>query len=117
MPELPDLQVFSRNLQKALHGKKVAAVTLHSKKSNVTAAALKKALENSSIKTVKREGKELQFTFDNEAVLGLHLMLLGQLVLYKVTAEPIHSVIALQFVDGCNFAMTDYQVAATPTLN
>ncbi|MBS1504936.1 MAG: Fpg/Nei family DNA glycosylase, partial [Bacteroidetes bacterium] len=61
-------------------------------------------------------GKELHFVFDNKHVLGLHLMLHGQLKLAK-DEEHKSLVIALGFDDGQVLSLTDFQAAATPTLD
>ena len=92
MPELPDLQAFSQNLQKRLGGKVVNEVTEHTTKLNVSAAELKKALEGQTLKEVRREGKELYFEFKNGSVLALHLMLHGQLFwMLKIINMPLWS--------------------------
>jgi formamidopyrimidine-DNA glycosylase len=116
MPELPDLQVFSRNLTKALKGKKIDNIICHSKKLNVSVKDLKDALEGAELAKVERVGKELHFLFDNEHVLGLHLMLHGQLKLSK-EEENKSLIIALKFQDGQVLSLTDFQAAATPTLD
>ena len=80
MPELPDLQVFSHNLQRKLSGKKLARIEIPvTKKLKASTASFKKALETQAVKKVWREGKELRFRFSNGNILGLHLMLHGEL--------------------------------------
>ncbi|HVS92930.1 MAG TPA: DNA-formamidopyrimidine glycosylase family protein [Mucilaginibacter sp.] len=116
MPELPDLQVFSRNLTKALKGKKIETVICYSKKLNVPVKQLQEALEGAGLTKVERAGKELHLMFDNKHVLGLHLMLHGQLKLAK-DEEHKSLVIALRFNDGQVLSLTDFQAAATPTLD
>src|SRR3954452_25500760 len=101
MPELPDLQVFSRNLNKKFDGKKVKEVIVHvDKRLKTSAKDLKKALEKSKLKEVNRVGKELHFTFDNGRVLGMHLMLKGNLYAYEEKNESKHSIFELKFEDG-----------------
>lgn len=118
MPELPDLQVFSSNLHKKLAGKKLKKVTIvNQKKLKSPATAFKKNLEQHKLKTVERVGKELHFTFDNGAVLGLHLMLRGQLYLFEKKNEQKYTIIELLFDDDTGVAMADFQGQATPTLN
>ncbi len=71
MPELPDLQVFSRNLYKALSGKTLKKVTaVNAKKLKATATELQEALEQQRLTKVERAGKELHFQFANGSVLG-----------------------------------------------
>lgn len=118
MPELPDLQVFSHNLNKKLTGKEVQNITVHvSKKLNVSAATLKKHLAGQTLKEVYREGKELHLSFANGDILGLHLMLHGNLYLFESENTNKHTVIELLFDDNTGLAMTDWQNMATPTLN
>jgi formamidopyrimidine-DNA glycosylase len=116
MPELPDLQVFSRNLTKALKGRKVEKVTCHSKKLNVSAKELQDSLQGAGLDKVERVGKELHFIFNNRHVLGLHLMLHGRLALSEVE-EGKNLIISLKFNDGNVLSLTDFQAAATPTLD
>lgn len=117
MPELPDLQVFSRNLTKQLKGKTVKDVTVSSKKLNVPAKTLQKSLEGQELKKIERVGKELHLTFGNGEVLGLHLMLRGQLFIFEKKNTHKHTVIALLFDDDSGLAMVDGFGQATPTLN
>ncbi len=115
MPELPDMQAFSHNLQKRLHGKTLKEIKTHTTKLNVTAAELKKTVEGKELSSVRREGKELYLEFEGGAILALHLMLHGQL--YLDDEEHKYSVIELLFDDGLTLNLTDFQKAATPTLN
>lgn len=118
MPELPDLQVFSRNLNKLLKGKTVKEVTVpNSKKLNVPVKSLQKSLEQQKLKKIARVGKELHFEFSNGDVLGLHLMLRGQLHTFEKKNDHKHTVIALLFDDDTGLAMTDGFGQATPSLN
>lgn len=118
MPELPDLQVFSRNLQKQLAGKKLVKITVvNASKLNVSEASLRKTLEGQAIEKIYREGKELHIEFSKGAVLGLHLMLHGKLYLFKQKNEQKSSIVELLFDDDTGLVLTDYQGIATPTLN
>lgn len=88
MPELPDLQVFSANLNKAIKNKTVKTVSVPvARKLNVSVTELKKALEGQKAKKVFRDGKELFIQFANDNVLGLHMMLHGGLHLFDGTNE------------------------------
>ncbi len=65
MPELPDLQVFRKNLEKKFVGKKLIKISVTGSKMKVKLpeAALKK-LEGKKLKAINREGKELFFVFE-----------------------------------------------------
>lgn len=118
MPELPDLQVFQRNLTKLLRGKKVSRVVVRNKKKlNVSAPTLKKAIEGKTIKKIERAGKELHITFDKNTVLGLHMMLHGELYWLEANKSQKFSILELHLHDGNKLVMADFQGQATPTLN
>jgi formamidopyrimidine-DNA glycosylase len=83
MPELPDLNVFARNLDKKLSGRKVKKIEVENKrKLRVPVSKLKKGIEGSKLKKIYREGKELRYEFTNGNILGMHLMLHGNLDLH-----------------------------------
>lgn len=119
MPELPDLQAFSHNLTKRLKGKKLKEIVVtESKKLNVSEKELKESLEGHELEKIVRAGKELHVLFKGGRSLGLHLMLHGGLWLYKEgDKEPQFRIITLKFDDGTNLSLTDFQKAATPTLD
>lgn len=118
MPELPDLQVFSRNLDKRLTGKKVEKIhAIRARKLNTSEKELQRAIAGATLTSVVREGKELHFHFDNGNVLGLHLMLKGELHFFVGKNEERFSVLEILFSDATGLVMTDFQAQATPTLN
>lgn len=118
MPELPDLQVFAKNLTKKLQGKTLKKVTVvNSKKLKTPAAKVRKALEKQELKKIERVGKELHFEFSNGAVLALHMMLHGGLKYFDKKNPHKFTIIELVFDDDTGLAMTDFQGQATPTLN
>ncbi len=117
MPELPDLQVFARNLNKLFKGKTLDKIEApNHKKLNVSVKELKDALEGQELTNVKRVGKELHFEFGKH-VLGLHLMLHGQFHAFENSNENKYTIVELLFKGGNGLALTDYQGAATPTLD
>lgn len=118
MPELPDLQVFSYNLNKELKGKILTGVNVaNTKKLNVSTKALKEAIEGKQLTKIERVGKELHFEFKNGHILGMHLMLRGQLHLYQENNEHKYTIIELMFDKGIGLALTDFQGLATPALD
>jgi formamidopyrimidine-DNA glycosylase len=117
MPELPDLQVFSSNLDKTLAGKKIAKVIASGSRIKKSGKAISDALENQEIKKIYREGKELRFLFANKVILGMHLMLHGKLELLEEKQKPKHAVLELRFKDGSGLALTDFQGMAHVSLN
>src|SRR5438045_1649799 len=118
MPELPDLQVFAGNLTKKLKGKKIVKITIAPKaKLNVSPASFKKALKNTSLKKIEREGKELYFYFNNKKVMAIHLMLHGKLFLFQKKNEQKHTLAEFYFTDDTGLVLTDYQKKANITLD
>ncbi|MBC9932368.1 DNA-formamidopyrimidine glycosylase family protein [Chitinophaga qingshengii] len=118
MPELPDLNVFSHNLEKVLLHKQLEQITVVVKKKLRTPEeALKAALEGQRLESIHRVGKELHFTFKNGHVLGMHLMLHGKLYLFDEKNEQKHTICTLLFKGGKGLALTDYQGQANITLD
>ena len=108
MPELPDLEVFSRNLNKKLAKKELGEVAvLNKSKLKIPETQLKKSLEGSTLKKIYREGKELHFAFDNNEVLGLHLMLKGKLDWFTRKNDQKNTIIELTFDDDTGLALSD----------
>jgi len=118
MPELPDLTVFAKNLNARFAGKTLERIeVVVDKKLNVAAKDLKESLEGIKLEAVVREGKSLQLQFKNDQVLGLHLMLNGEIRLLDEEHQLKFAIIVLHFKGGQGFALTDFQRQATPTLN
>lgn len=117
MPELPDLQAFSQNLQQRLAGKKISGIVLTSKKSNVGVDELGSALKGQTITSVFREGKQLRIRLSNNNLLGLHLMLHGELHLVKVEEDVKFSVFELLLDGRDKLVLSDFQKQARPMLN
>jgi formamidopyrimidine-DNA glycosylase len=113
MPELPDIEVFTRNLKKMFGGKILSKIKIvNNKNIKDSQNALSKALEGQILKDVYRSGKEMRFLFANGRVLGLHLMLTGDLVPFKDNNERKSTKLELYFRDGNNLALTDRFKAA-----
>ncbi|MBE9584323.1 Fpg/Nei family DNA glycosylase [Mucilaginibacter sp. JRF] len=117
MPELPDLQAFSHNINKKFKGKTVKDVVVHTGKLNVSADELNHTLQHQKIDEVYRDGKELHIRFDKGDVLGLHLMLHGKLFLFEEKNTNKYPIIEINFTDDSGLTLTDFQKMATPTLN
>jgi len=118
MPELPDLQVFSKNLDKKLKGKTLSKIQVAAKsRVKTSAAAFNKAVAGSRLKKVYRQGKQLRFLFDNKVVLGMHLMLHGKLYWFDKKNTEKYTIATFIFDDGTGFALTDFQNMAQLTLN
>jgi formamidopyrimidine-DNA glycosylase len=117
MPELPDLQAFSANLNKKIADKVIKEIVVNTKKLNVSSAAINQKLQGQHLKRVFREGKELRLEFEKGDVLGLHLMLHGELFFVHENETIKYSILELVFSDEWKLVMSDFQKQATPTLN
>ena len=118
MPELPDVEVFTRNLHKLFAGKKLVKIkVVNGNKLKDKPAELTKALDGQTLEKVYRSGKEMRFLFANGSLLGLHLMLTGDVILFD-KKNTHHSTIAeFYFDDGSGFALTDRMRNAHIKLN
>lgn len=118
MPEIPDIEVFSRNLKKLLAGKQVTKVkVVNGQKLKDTAKELSQALEGQKILDVFRSGKELRIQFSKKVLLGIHLMLTGDLHFIEEKNERKSTIVELQFKDGTGLALTDRMKNANVKLN
>ncbi|HEY8930144.1 MAG TPA: DNA-formamidopyrimidine glycosylase family protein [Mucilaginibacter sp.] len=118
MPELPDLQVFSHNLTKIFKDKKLEKIDVKvSQKLNVPEKQVQETLEGAKLSKVNRVGKELQFEFANGHILATHLMLHGQLHVFERKNEQKFTIVEMLFEGNKGLALTDFQKAATPTLD
>jgi formamidopyrimidine-DNA glycosylase len=117
MPELPDLQVFRKNLEKKFCGQKLIKITVTGSKIKVKlpGAALKK-LEGKRLEAINREGKELFFVFE-EQTLAFHLMLNGEFHLFNESNNYKNKILDLLFEDKTGLALTDWQQYANVKLN
>ncbi|RZL56319.1 MAG: formamidopyrimidine-DNA glycosylase [Pedobacter sp.] len=116
MPELPDLAVIAKHLSKQIVNHTVQEVILHvDRKANATSEQLNNTLANHKVKSIYREGKELHLEIGDSA-LGLHLMLHGEVRLVGKGEEVKFPIIQLDFPSQ-SLILTDWQKAATPTLN
>ena len=118
MPELPDLQVFRKNLEKKFAGKKLIKITVTGSKIKVKLpeAALKK-LEGKKLEEINREGKELFFVFEGDQTLAFHLMLNGEFHFFNESNNYKNKILDLLFEDKTGLALTDWQQYANVKLN
>jgi formamidopyrimidine-DNA glycosylase len=117
MAELPDLTVFSHILSRKFKGRVLDKLEVtETRKLNVSAEALKSALQGRELTGVERSGKTLLFHFSGGQILGLHLMLRGELVELNDEQPPRFQILAFRFKGGSGFAVVDLQKQATPTL-
>jgi formamidopyrimidine-DNA glycosylase len=112
MPEIPDLNIFRRNLAKRLVGKTLSQVNIIIERQlKVPASEIKETFEGRVLTAINRIGKELYFIFEGPHTLGLHLMLHGTMYWYEVKNENKFTIAELLFSDGTGLAITDWQKA------
>lgn len=120
MPELPDLQVFAKNLQNLILNKKIVSAKVFSaKKINVDTNEMESALNGTSIVSIEREGKELFFNLENNNVLSVHLMLNGRFDVCKIyeVSNLKHKILAIDFEDDSALVISDFQMLCKISLN
>jgi formamidopyrimidine-DNA glycosylase len=85
MPELPDLEAYSKNIEKNVSNKAVKEVIIYKLgKLNVSKKEINDVLVSTKVTTCRRDGKEMLLFFDNGQVVSVHLMLEGK---FNVTSD------------------------------
>jgi formamidopyrimidine-DNA glycosylase len=108
MPELPDIEVFSRNLKKMYAGKQLSKIkVINGKKLKDKPKDLSKSIEGKKLQDIYRSGKEMRFKFSGDVILGLHLMLTGDLHPFEKKNERKSTIVEFHFKDGSGLALTD----------
>ena len=105
MPELPEVEVLRRDLDKEIVGKKIKSVEVTGTRS-VRRHRNKKEfislLEGRKITAVQRRGKYLIVRLDGAEALVIHLGMSGQLLRAKTAREkpPKHTHVVITFTQG-----------------
>lgn len=108
MPELPDVEVFARNLNKMVGGKRLLKVkVVNGKKLPNKTSEYTKALNGKILKKVYRSGKEMRFLFSDGTLLGLHLMLTGDIIPFEKKNTNHSTIVELHFEGDQGLALTD----------
>lgn len=119
MPELPELQIYARNLNERFSGKTlVDCVIRPTKRANVPTGQLASAIVDSDLTEIERSGKEIVFKFSNGQSLAVHLMLKG---FFAITSddqlEPKYQRASFVFPEGQGLHVCDPRGLVTFTLN
>ena len=118
MPELPDVEVFTRNLNEIFAGKKLISISIiNGRKLKDKPADYSKALKGKSLKSIYRSGKEMRFEFTGGVLLGLHLMLTGDVFVFDKKNEHTSTIAELHFEGGIGMALADRMGNANIKLN
>jgi formamidopyrimidine-DNA glycosylase len=105
MPELPEVEVLRRDLDKEIVGKKIKTVEVSGTRSVRRHRNRKEfigLLEGRKIAAVQRRGKYLVFRLDGPEALVVHLGMSGQLLRAKSAREkaPRHTHVVITFTQG-----------------
>ncbi len=107
MPELPDIEVFTKSLHEIFAEKKLTRIKIiNGKKLVDSPAAFTKALAGKTLQKVYRSGKEMRFQFSGNTLLGIHLMLTGDIFVFEKKNDH-HSTIAELYFENKGLALTD----------
>lgn len=108
MPELPEVEVIRRDLEKEIVGKKIRFAEVRNTKNAMRIIRRHKrrkdfeeALEGAKITKVDRRGKYLLIHLDTNEVLAIHLGMSGQLLKTKASADlENHTHVIIDFTTG-----------------
>ena len=122
MPELPEVELVTRFLDKLVSGRKVAEAELLRQRlaPDSTPAEFDSALRKSKITFVHRRGKHILFDLDNGRTLITHLRMSGRfMLLTPEQANPKFTHAVFHFTDGDRLVFQDQRhfgfMRITPT--
>jgi len=110
MPELPEVEVIRRGLQKHLPGRKIIEITAGSKKLRLPLPRknLKKFIRGAQVTSVDRRAKFLLIAMDNGAFLVMHLGMTGRLGIFPAgTPRAKHDHLRLQLDNNMQLRFND----------
>ena len=108
MPELPEIEVFTNNLNKLIAGKKILKIkVVNGKKLKDSPKELSKRLDGKELKRIYRAGKEMRFEFKDGTLLGMHLMLTGDIFPFEKNNMHQSTIVEMYFEGGQNIALND----------
>jgi formamidopyrimidine-DNA glycosylase len=117
MPELPDIEVFTSNLNKIFSGKKLEKVKVVNGKNLKDKPKELTSLQGKTLKEIYRSGKEMRYKFTDDTLLGMHLMLTGDVFVFEKKNEHNSTIIEFYFDNDKGIALTDRMKNANVKLN
>lgn len=110
MPELPEVELVTKSLDKLVSGRKIIVAELLRERlapfNSPTEFA--ERLKNARIRSVSRRGKHILFDFDNEQTLIAHLRMSGRFMLLPAEREnPKYTHAAFYFEDETRLVFQD----------
>jgi formamidopyrimidine-DNA glycosylase len=113
MPELPDVENFTRYLKRHGLDKRIEAVTVTAPRilKGLSAAALDRALKGRKLESARRHGKHLLAAVDDGHWLAFHFGLTGRLEHFeRGAADPEHDRLRLDFAGGEHLAFVNQRL-------
>jgi formamidopyrimidine-DNA glycosylase len=108
MPELPEVEVIARGLNRTLVGRTISSVLYHDlTRLSQEAATLLPRLEGARIRRVYRRAKVLLMELADENVIAFHLKMTGRVVHGPVRPEEKHDRLLLSLDDGSLLSFAD----------
>ena len=112
MPELPEVEVIRRDLEREVEGKRIKSVDVSQMRSirrHPNKKHFVSKLEDAKIKKVDRKGKYLLFRLDSGDVLVTHLGMSGQLLREKnpKAERDKHCHVVISFTQGGELRFVD----------
>jgi formamidopyrimidine-DNA glycosylase len=118
MPEVPELNIVGITLQKHFKGQKFKHIdVLWKKRVKASNEEFNAAFEGATLLSVSRNGKELHLRFDNDHILGIHMMLTGKMVLLPTDQNLKNPIFELLFENGAGIMVLDGMGQAKPILD
>jgi formamidopyrimidine-DNA glycosylase len=112
MPELPEVETVRRDLEKEVVGRRIKTVEVTGPRSvrrHKDVGTFVKRLEGQRIGAVRRSGKFLVLSLDDDELLVVHLGMSGQLLRAKGPKDPIapHTHVIITFTQGGQLRFVD----------
>jgi formamidopyrimidine-DNA glycosylase len=110
MPELPEVEMVRRYLERTVLGKPIQKVEVRDDRilHSVSSSELEKAILNQEFGSVRRHGKWLFLELNEDRWLVLHLGMTGDPVFLSQGQEPPdHTRLLISFADGSGLAYSD----------
>lgn len=112
MPELPEVEIISRQLKKDIVGKKIIETEVNFKKpiGKISIAEFKRLTEGATIKDVSRRAKLVLIYLSNNQTLAVHLKMTGRLLVAKKDDSKIKRAhIIFNFAGGDKLFFEDWR--------
>jgi formamidopyrimidine-DNA glycosylase len=110
MPELPEVEIVRRGLEKKILSKTIDSVAVHSARTlaNLPAREFVKKLKGRKILRLHRHAKYLFWILDSGDCVEIHLRMTGKFLFQDAqTKRPKHAKLSFSFQDGQNLVFED----------